>query len=141
MPKLASDVENVIALLAESLERNVLPHVDDHFARLQLRAAREMLMNLGTRLEWRRRDVTRSEQAVRDALSELAAAGCASAAASWVGSGDLPTLRANLAQVIGQVYGLNDGEPMRKQTLATIWKVVRADFDAEAERIRTGMFS
>lgn len=141
MAKRASDVENVIALLAESLERNVLPHVDDHFARLQLRAAREMLMNLGTRLEWCQGDIARSEQAVRNALAELAEAGCASVAPSHSDAGDLPALRTTLARAIGQVYDSNDGEPMREQALAAIWKVVRADFDAEAERIRTGMFS
>jgi len=141
MPKRASDVGNVIALLAESLERNVLPHVDDHFARLQLRAAREMLLNLGTRLEWRQSDIVRSEQALRDALAELAATGCASAALSGADESDLRALRANLARVIGQVYESNDGTPARELSLAAIWKVVRADFDAEAERIRTGMFS
>jgi hypothetical protein len=137
----ASNVENMIAMLAESLERNVLPHVDDHFARLQLRAAREMLLNLGTRVEWRQGDIARSEHAVRDALVELAAVGCASIAPGDDGADNLSALRTNLARVIGQIYESRDGESKREQALTAIWKVVRTDFDAESERIRTGMFS
>ena len=83
-----SSIESVITRIANSLDLNVLPHVESHYARLQLRAAREMLLNLGTRVEWRHEDIEASARAVRDALESLsrleAAASVRPAASSMI---------------------------------------------------------
>jgi hypothetical protein len=131
------DIEDLFAQLANSLESSVLPQVRDHYTALQLRAAREMLLNLGARVEWRHENAASSEAMLRKALESLSTDGTAPAG----DSGDLRTLRAELARVIEHVYDPVTDESTRERTLAEIWRVVRFEFDAEAARIKTGMFS
>jgi hypothetical protein len=49
-------------------------------------------------------------------------------------------LREQLAGVIDAVYAVDDAA-RRAAALASIWQVVRCDYDAEAERIKTGMYA
>jgi hypothetical protein len=132
----AADLEHLITAMAKSLEDTVLPHVENHFAQQQIRAAREMLLNLSARVEWSATEVRSSLDATLAALDGLGLA----AADRPPGVSDLDELvaaRLQLAQAIDDVYadGVNESE------LETIWSVVRFEFDAEGERIRTGMFS
>jgi hypothetical protein len=130
-----ASIESVVTRIADSLDRNVLPYIDSHYARLQLKAAREMLLNLGTRVEWRHDDIADSAEQIRSALHSL------SGSDESPQPGDLTSLRARLAGYIGRLYELDPQDPRRAQCLETVWRVIRFDFDAEAQRTRTGMYS
>ena len=139
-----NDIENLVSRAADSLERNVLPHVESHYARLQLRAVRELLLNLGTRVEWRQEHIDAGAAELRHALDLLGAGGIPRARGGPDTADDvasLASLRAELAGVIEGVYRDDRPEPRRSEALATIWRVIRSDFDAEAKRIRTGMYT
>jgi hypothetical protein len=145
MSNSALDINQVITRLAGSLEHSVLPYIDNHYAQLQVRAAREMLLNLGSRVEWRQADIEASERVLLDALSELAALGLSDYALAPLDpvkpSHDLVALRDILAGVIEKVYDTSLSEIQREKALAAIWQVIRIEFDAEAARIKTGMYS
>jgi len=130
--------------IAASLAANVLPHVSDHYARTQLRAACELLANLGRRVEWRRADADAQADLLRatiqsPALAALRARHMTDSSSS--ADGDGAALSAQFGALIDLLYGDEIPERQRHDALTEIWKVVRAQFDAEAERIRTGMFS
>jgi hypothetical protein len=108
-----SEFAATAAELAERLQERVLPHVTDHFASLQVRAGRELLLNLSTRA------------VKRPGASELVA--------------ELVHERAALADALERLY--EDSESWRQAVLAAVWRTVRIDYDAESDRIRTGMFS
>lgn len=135
-----NELQNLIEQVANSLESNILPHVTDHYAQLQVRAARELLLNLGTRIEWRRADIDSSARVLRAALVSPALARLSGAAPPAPGA-TCAEMRKELAALIGKLYAepFPDGE--RNAALAEIWHVVRFEFDAEAARVRTGMFA
>lgn len=136
-------VEALVARVAESLERNVLPHVENHYARLQLRAVREMLLNLGTRVEWRQKDAEAEARLMRDtieALSEVSQVASAEREITGGETADLAVLREGVARIIREIYAERDAA-VRARMLGTLWHAIRAEFDAEAARMRTGMYS
>jgi hypothetical protein len=135
MSKPCSDIENLFTRLAHSLDSSVAPYVADHYATMQLKAAREMLLNLGVRVEWRRADIEASERVLREALATLSQPSKTGSAASAA------ELRAALARIIEQVYDAAWDGPKRDLALTAIWRVIRFEFDAEAQRIKTGMFT
>lgn len=136
---LATDPRDVISRLADSLEHSVLQYLDNHYAQLQVRAAREMLLNLSARVEWKRADMAADEHCLQLALDTLAGQGMHPSASI---EGDDPTaLRARLASVIYGVYHDDGDEARRDAFLRAIWRVVRSEFDAEADKIKTGMYA
>jgi hypothetical protein len=136
---LATDPRDVISRLADSLEHSVLQYIDNHYAQLQVRAAREMLLNLSARVEWKRADLVADENCLQLALDTLAAQGMHPSAAIE-GDGP-PAMRARLASVIDGAYHCDGDEASREASLAAIWRVVRSEFDAEADKIKTGMYA
>jgi hypothetical protein len=132
-----SSVEEWLKRAAQSLDEHVLPHVENHYARLQVRALGEMLRNLGTRVDWRESDLDANKRAAQQALQTLSTI----QGHAPVSGESLAELRKHLATRIGSVYDAALPEPQRDLALAAIWRVVRSEFDAEAGRIRTGMYS
>jgi hypothetical protein len=130
-----ASIESVVTRIADSLDRNVLPHIDSHYARLQLKAAREMLLNLGTRVQWRPADIEDSAAQIRSALRSL------SPSDESPQPTDLTSLRARLADYIGRLYELDPQDSRRKEGLEAVWRVIRFDFETQAQRTRTGMYS
>lgn len=66
-----SDIGEIFLRLANSLDNSVLPHIENHYGRLQVHAARELLLNLGTRIEFKSRDIEASESVLRETLASL----------------------------------------------------------------------
>jgi hypothetical protein len=132
--------EDSIGILVDRASRSldaVLPYVDNHYARLQLRALGEMLRNVATRVEERadqREAKVKRTCVALDTLAELSGQPAAGP------SKEPAELRAELAGTINQLYAENNAG-WRDPALATVWLVVRADYDAEAHLIRTGMYS
>lgn len=129
--------------MAEALRADVLPAVDDSFARSQVAACIELLGNISTRVDWRADYLTETSNRARRALDDACAA--APELAGLVG--DRPAV------------GL-DRLALRDAWLATISRAIRAcgdddlgeaarapllDFaawhlESESALLRTGMF-
>jgi hypothetical protein len=141
MTMYGSDIEHLLARIAASLEDGVLPHVDDHYAQLQIRAARELLLNLSTRIEWRREDIHDSVQRARECLNRVSELDTEIAGHVRSDSGGLVEVRAELGRTIDDLYHDGGDPAVREQVVAAVSGVIRAEFDADAERVQTGMFS
>jgi hypothetical protein len=139
------DLERLLAGLAASLENSVLPHVDSHFAQLQIRAARELLSNVASRASWDREAGEDAIATATTAYAEIVAL-APELEASAGGEGDRPApglvaARGRLGGLIDGVYRRLPEAEAREPVLEVIWKAVRAEYDAESARVRTGMFS
>ncbi|MBN6731257.1 hypothetical protein [Burkholderia multivorans] len=133
-----SDIGEIFLRLANSLDNSVLPHIENHYGRLQVHAARELLLNLGTRIEFKSRDIEASESVLRETLASLEKL---MGIAPNAGARDAAPGVDTLAQYIGLLYSDTLSDERREECLKLVWSMIRFEFDAEAERIRTGMFS
>jgi hypothetical protein len=118
-----TDLSRLLAGIAEALGENVLPHVDDHYAQLQVRSARALLATVAGHVAWAPDD---AERVARAAVAE--------AGVPVAGGGPgLAGARAELGAVADAVYGLPDG-PDRERALAAVWTAVRHDQDTGRDR-------
>lgn len=123
----AMSLPNIMTGIARSLRDDVLEHLEDDYARMQVRAIVELVENLSPRITWDtellRADAERTECAV-----------------GWeADSSDDPAerlrqARAALGEMIDELYTGED-DPERR---AAAWAVVQGDFDNEAGLIKTG---
>jgi hypothetical protein len=135
------ELPELFDLMASSLTANVLPHVSDHYAKAQLRAATELLTNLGRRVEWQPTLEHARAELVRTALASDALSGSNPIDTRALEDADLATLLSHLGVVIDSLYIEEMPQSGRAESLAEIWRVVRGHFDAESERMRTAMLS
>lgn len=125
---------DTLVRLADSLEASVLPYVENHYARLQVRAAAQMLLSLSMRLRWAQDD----DPTLRASLSTLAQLELAS---SPQAADDLQTLRARFAEAMPGLYDTQHDAQTRELGLQAAWAVIRREFDAESARLKTGMYA
>lgn len=135
-------VEDLLGGIAASLEKEVLPHVEDPFGRMQVKAAVELLGNLATRTTWDPAQVdaeTAELEAPRDRL----------AAAGWPRPTDPPTdddaiarRRAVLSELAAGLRWLS--EDADDEAARRAWDEVHAGLAApvreEIERLKRGMY-
>lgn len=135
-------VEEVLKRVGESLIAGVLPHVENHFAELQLRAACEMLLHIGVRVRWDDEESPSEAGALGEAVVALAAISAdVSLQHAEAGSCSTSELRERFAALIGTVYD-GDVEPERRElALSMAWRAIKAEFDANAVLLRTGMYA
>lgn len=129
----AALAQDTLVRLANSLEHSVLPYVDNHYAQLQVRAAREMLLNLSARVVWQD-----TEHLLHETLATLARLGFAPVPEP---DESHVSLRAKLAEAMPRLYDSQRDEEQRQLALKAVWAVVRSEFDTEALRIKTGMYA
>jgi hypothetical protein len=130
----AALAQETLVRLANSLEHSVLPYVENHYAQLQVRATREMLLNLSARVRWQ----DNTEEVLQTCLATLASLGFSAGPGP---SDSLVVLRAKLAEAMPGLYEAQRDEEQRQLALKAVWSVVRGEFDAEALRIKTGMYA
>jgi hypothetical protein len=65
-----NSLERILVGLAQSLSADVLPHVDDPYARSQLSSAAELVLALADRVEWRCSDLHNTITRVHAVLAE-----------------------------------------------------------------------
>ena len=138
-----SEFEELLGIIGDSLESAVRPHVNDHYAQLQLQAAREALRHIAARVDVRHQDQELQVNALRGAVESLAALGFSRRGQQTQStkSEDAQTeLGAEFAHMIEQIYAHPDAS-VRERALAPVWRVVRRQFDSEGQRIRTGRLS
>jgi hypothetical protein len=118
-----TELARLLAGIAEALGENVLPKVDDHYARLQVRAARSLLGTIAGHVVW-----------TPDAAEHVARTAVAEAGVPVAGGGPgLAGARAELGAVADAVYGLPEGSE-RDRTLAAVWQAVRHDQETARAR-------
>ena len=71
----AVEVARLLEGVAAALRTHVEPHVDDRFARMQLRAIDELLRNLADRVEWSLAELQAELAGMEELLARLREAG------------------------------------------------------------------
>lgn len=119
-------LERLLDGTALVLREDVLPAVDDVFARSQVLAAAELLANLSGRVEWRCDELARDVQGIRTLLGQPSA--------------PLPTANADLlAARDAALAALADAQEGGLDT-SELRAFLVERLDRELARVRTGMY-
>lgn len=70
-----NSIRRLLTGAADALSEDVAPAVDDQFALMQLRAVRELLLNLADRVDWRVDEIRADIQDIEELMTILRAAG------------------------------------------------------------------
>jgi hypothetical protein len=121
-----NSLERLFDGLASALCEDVLPAVDDPYARSQLLASVELLANLAERVEWRCADLREEIGAVRAVL----------------GRGDEPLPEDNAGLVEARREALDALARAQEQGLDTpeLRELLGSRLERELGRLRTGMY-
>jgi hypothetical protein len=96
-------VPRLLEGVAAALETYVEPHVDDRFARMQLRAIDELLRNLAERVDWSAVEIGQEADDIERVLAAFESAG-------WRGDGD------HVAPAAGQPAGASAEEAASRRS-------------------------
>jgi hypothetical protein len=127
-------VERLLDGIAEALAEEVLPHVQDELAQMQLKAAAELLRNLAARVEWHPREL----EAECARLEELASLLGAEPEAPAEGLAERH--EALLARVAAALRRLEEDPGGDAAARAEVHRRLRAGAEAEVARLRRGMY-
>jgi hypothetical protein len=117
--------EQLLGGIATALSQDVVPHVEDPFALMQLKAAIELLENLTRELDW-------SAPFLERRGAELKALRAALRAAGYAGPCEV------LADEVGAGLRWLAGQPAAAR--APVDALLRAAVDREVAELRRGMF-
>jgi hypothetical protein len=143
-------LEGVAAALATYVE----PHVDDRFARMQLRAIDELLRNLAERVDWSAVEIGQEADDIERVLAAFESAG-------WRGDGVAPpagqpagasaeeaaSRRAGALAALRQALAWVEAGPAKSGSEAVVAarsdaiELLREDNARERARLKSGMYS
>lgn len=131
-----NSLERLFEGTAASLRDNVLPLLDDPFARAQVAAATELLGNLATRVEWRADQLAEEVARIREVLA-------AAPTRAAVLDEEVPVTSAELlasrARHLEALVALQDG-PEGRVADAALRAFSAWQLDRELALLRTGMY-
>ena len=138
------EVSRLLEGVAAALRTHVEPHVDDRFARMQLRATGELLRNLAGRVEWSLPELQAELAEMEQVLTELRAAGWPGDSAA--GPSPAGTTEEALARRVALLEALSDAirwtqDGESEEARAVIARFLRAANDRERGRLQSGMYS
>jgi hypothetical protein len=127
-------VDRLLEGIAQALRDEVLPHVGDDFARMQVKAAVELLGNLADRIEWDAADLAREDERWGALVETLRHAG-------WPGPAPAPADRRELLeQVADGVRWLEEHPDAGPEARAGVNRELHAITSDEIARLRRAMF-
>ena len=138
----AVEVARLLEGVATALRTHVEPHVDDRFARMQLRASDELLRNLAGRVEWSLPELQAEVEGMEGLLAELREAG-------WLGdtaaAGPPATTEEALGRRLVLLGELSDATRWAQQegsdeSRALASAYLRERNDRERRRLQSGMY-
>jgi hypothetical protein len=139
----AVELSRLLEGVATALRAHVEPHVDDRFARMQLRAIDELLRNVAGRVEWSLPELQEEVAEMAELLDALRAAG-------WPGGRAGPavppaTADEALTRRITLLGDLSDAtrwaqEEGSEEARALVTAYLRETNDRERGRLQSGMY-
>jgi hypothetical protein len=139
----AVEVARLLEGVAAALRTHVEPHVEDRFARMQLRAIDELLRNLADRVEWSLAELQAELEGMEELLARLRDAG-------WPGDGaaaETPaaTTEEALARRLVLLGRLSEATRWAQQEgsqelRALVSSYLRETNDRERRRLQSGMY-
>lgn len=135
-------VEELLGGIATALEGEVLPHVEDPFGRMQLKAAVELLGNLASRTTWDTEQVEAETAELAAPLELLAAAGWPRPPAGEPAADPIARRRAVLGELSSGLRWLAEHaeEPAVQRGWDDVHERISAPVMEEINRLKRGMY-
>jgi hypothetical protein len=130
--------------IAVALTEEVAPHVDDPFARMQCKAAAELLANLADELDWAQAPLQRRNDELRTILDALRRSGWSGHGPS--GADGRPAAREAGAEATRAELLAELREAMRwlagqaPEAAVEVDELLRSDLENQVAKLRRGMF-
>lgn len=134
---MAESAQRLLEGIARALAEDVSPHVEDPFAKMQCKAAAELLGNLAEELDWAPEPVRRRNAELTRLLDTLRDAGWAARGERDAGAAP-DRLQAALLDELAEALRWLSTQPEPVQE--TIDTQLRDDLDRQVASLRRGMF-
>ena len=138
----AVEVARLLEGVAAALRTHVEPHVDDRFARMQLRASDELLRNLAGRVEWSLPELRVELEGMEELLTGLRVAGWPGDVAAAATPATTDEALARRLALLGELsdatrWAQHEGSP---ESRALVTAYLRETNDRERRRLQSGMY-